>query len=210
MSQVIEQFISVLVAMNRLEARNMLINEHKGEDPFTVIETLVVPAMELIGERWNNGTLSLSQVYMSSRIVEELIDEILPAEDPGRKSNPRMAIAVLEDYHLLGKRIVYSILRASGYNLLDYGRVSVTEVMEKIVSDDIEILLISTLMLPAALRIKKLKELIEREQLKTRLIVGGAPFRLDPQLWREVEADGTASNATEALSLLKEIVEELA
>lgn len=209
MSQVIERFVDALLSMNRLKARNLVYGEHDGVDPFSVIESLVVPALEVIGDGWSRGTLALSQVYISSRIVEELIDELLPPEDPARIGQPRMAIAVLEDYHLLGKRIIYSVLRASGYTLLDYGRVTVGELLEKIIADEIEILLISTLMLPSALRIKDLKKEIDRKQLKVRLIVGGAPFRFDSQLCHDVEADATAGNAAEALRVLNQVVREL-
>ena len=52
----------------------------------------------------------------------ELVDTILPPADPSRTDLPPMAIAVLEDYHLLGLRVVYSALRASGYALQNYGR----------------------------------------------------------------------------------------
>ena len=209
MSQVIERFSGALLSMNRLEARNLIYGEHDGVDPFAVIESLVIPALEIIGDGWSRGTVALSQVYISSRIVEELIDELLPSEDPARIGQPNIAIAVLEDYHLLGKRIIYSVLRASGYSLIDYGRVSVAELLEKIIADEIEILLISTLMLPSALRIKDLKKEIDRRQLKVRLIVGGAPFRFDSQLCHDVEADATAGNAAEALNVLNQIVKEL-
>ena len=64
-------------------------------------------------------------------------------------------------------------------------------------------------MLPSALRIKDLKSEMERQNLKTRLIVGGAPFRFDEMLWRDVNADATANNAADSLKVLNGIVEEL-
>jgi len=204
-----EHLITALISMNRTAAHDIIRQHYNGKNTFLLIEQLVVPALETIGDLWTEGIVALSQVYMSSRIIEELIDELLPPGDPGRIGQPKMAIAVLEDYHLLGKRIVWSILRAGGYELQDYGRVTVAETLEKIVADKIEILLISTLMLPSALRIKDLKSEMERQNLKTRLIVGGAPFRFDEMLWRDVNADATANNAADSLKVLNGIVEEL-
>jgi len=204
-----EHLITALISMNRTAVHDIIRQHYNGKNTFLLIEQLVVPALETIGDLWTEGIVALSQVYMSSRIIEELIDELLPPGDPGRIGQPKMAIAVLEDYHLLGKRIVWSILRAGGYELLDYGRVTVAETLEKIVADKIEILLISTLMLPSALRIKDLKSEMERQNLKTRLIVGGAPFRFDEMLWRDVNADATANNAADSLKVLNGIVEEL-
>jgi len=51
-----------------------------------------------------------------------------------------MAITVLEDYHLLGKRIVYSILRASGYEVLDYRQTDVNGLIQQVKKDDVKIL----------------------------------------------------------------------
>ncbi len=189
--------------MNRVKVRKILTDNFDFNNPFHIIEQLVVPASEIIGDRWAEGSVALSQVYMSSRIIEEFIDEILPADSAGRIDQPTMAIAVLEDYHLLGKRIIYSGIRADGYKLLDYGRVSVEEAVEKVKNDSIEILLISTLMLPSALRIKDLRSELERHNLNPRLIVGGAPFRFDKQLWQEVGADATARDVSELLTVLK-------
>jgi len=117
-----------------------------------------------------------------------------------------MAIAVLEDHHTLGKRIVISVLRAGGYEITDYGSgITVDTLVEKVNRDHIRILLISTLMLPAALRSKEAIARIKKAQPHTRVIVGGAPFNFDPSLWKEVGADAMGHNASDTLALVKEM-----
>jgi methanogenic corrinoid protein MtbC1 len=142
---------------------------------------------------------------MSGRICEELVDQLLPPASPNRKHQPKTAIAVLEDYHLLGKRIVYSTLRASGFELLDYGQQEVNGLAAQVQRDQIEILLISTLMLPSALRVKKVREKLAAYPVK--IVVGGAPFRFDQQLWKEVGADATSPTASGIVPLLKTLTE---
>ena len=132
------------------------------------IENIVLPALERIGKGWEEGRVSLAQVYMSGRICEEVIDRILPPSHPQRKDQPPMAIVVLEDHHLLGKKIIYSALRASGYELLNYGQMDVETVVRNVKTDGIEILLISVLMLPSALKVKQLRNALEREGLNTK------------------------------------------
>ena len=82
---------------------------------------------------------------MGGRICEDLVDTILPPDDPDRKDQPRMAICVLS-HHKLGKTIVYSLLRASGFELLDFGAIEVDELIECVKIEKIKILLISVLM----------------------------------------------------------------
>ncbi len=161
-----------------------------------------------IGNLWENGTLSLSQVYMSGVICEKILDKILPPKSTTRRDQPKMAIAVLEDYHLLGKRIIYSTLRASGYELEDLGGgLTVQNLVEIVKKDKIKILLLSVLMLPSALRVKELKQ--ELKDIDVKIVVGGAPFRLDSQLWTEVNADYCGNDSSDALEIVNKIMEEI-
>lgn len=200
-----EQLVDALLATDRLRTREILRADIGKNEPVSLIEQLVVPAMEQIGAGWESGQVALSQVYMSGRIIEEIIDELLPPGDTRRKHQPAMAIAVLEDYHLLGKRVIYSAVRAAGYDLHDYGRMTVNEVVSAAVRDNIEMLLISALMLPSALRILDVRKQLETLRPELKIIAGGAPFRLDPGLWKEAGAHGTAVTAAQALALIEHI-----
>ena len=194
-----------LLAIDRVTAREIVPGE--GGDAFAAVVGLVVPVLERIGDGWDQGRFSLSQVYMAGRLCEGLVDELLPPTDPARVDQPRMAIAVLEDHHLLGLRIVYSALRASGYSLGNYGRVTVDELVHKVADDGIRILLISTLMLPAALRIRDLAARLAESGAPPQVIVGGAPFRFDPQLAGEVGADHLGTTAADAVAIVRSCVE---
>lgn len=195
-----------LLLLDRLAARRVLFEASSPWTPVQRIEKLMVPVLRHIGSEWEAGRVALSQVYMSGRICEDLVAEILPPGDPGRKDQPKMAIAVLEDHHLLGKRIVYAALRASGYDLLDYGHgISAPDLSERALRDHIEVLLISTLMLRAALRIKDVTARLAAAGASTRVVVGGAPFNFDAELWQEVGATAMGRNAGEAVSLIQQI-----
>ena len=167
---------------------------------------LVSQTLYRIGNAWQEGKLALSQIYMSGIICEELIDKILPPQSPVRKSQPKMAIAVFEDYHMLGKRIVYSTLRASGFELIDLGGGLNADDLVKIIHDqDIKIILLSVLMLPSALHIKALKNKLKDADVK--IIVGGAPFRFDNELWKQVGADAFGNNPAEAIQIVSKMME---
>ena len=57
-------------------------------------------------------------------------------------------------------------------------------------------------MLPAALRVREVISRLALLGSPPAMIVGGAPFRLDPGLWREVGADATGRNSAEAIELV--------
>ena len=166
------------------------------------LKQIVVPALERIGSGWETGRIALTQIYMAGRICEELVEKILPREAPDRKHQPEMAITVLKDYHLLGKRIVLSALRASGYELKDYGRMDVDELVQQTLEDKIELLFISALMLPSALQVESVKEQLDQSKSPPRIVVGGAPFRMDETLWKEVGADAMGFDPSDAVTLI--------
>jgi methanogenic corrinoid protein MtbC1 len=74
--------------------------------------------------------------------------------------------------------------------------------VHKVVDDGIEILLISTLMLSSALRVAEVRESIEKAGCRVKIIVGGAPFRFDENLWREVGADAMCRNASDVIATI--------
>jgi methanogenic corrinoid protein MtbC1 len=190
------------------EAAVQIIREALNESsPGIIAGDLISATLVRIGDSWESGNLSLSQVYMSGIICEKVIDKILPPQSPIRKSQPKMAIAVLEDFHLLGKRIIFSTLRASGFELVDLGGgLSIERVVNLVKTEEIKILLLSVLMLPSALRIKELKTQLKNDDVT--IVVGGAPFRFDNQLWREVGADYYGKDSSEALKIINKIMED--
>ncbi len=201
-----QQFEQALLSLDRVTARRLAADTSARLTPLEFVDQVIVPALTRIGENWERGEAALSQVYMSGRICEEMVDGLLPPGDPQRRDQPPMAIAALDDYHLLGKRIVYSVLRANGFNLMDYGRVTVVDVIRKVRADQIRVLLISTLMLNSALHVRDVVAGLKAAELNVRVVVGGAPFRFDARLWREVNADAMGYSASDVTGVIRNIM----
>jgi methanogenic corrinoid protein MtbC1 len=209
MKTILAQFRSALLAMDRIEARRILDKFNLGQDALYCVEKLVVPVLEEIGAQWEQGQLPLAQIYMSSRICEELIDRYLPPAAPQRINQPKIAIAILQDYHTLGKSVVRSTLRASGIELQDFGTVDIDSLLSKVIENDIKILLISVLMFSSANHIATLCQRLQQEHPATKVLVGGAPFRFDLQLWEKVGADAVGTNSAEAIKETFKLIEAM-
>jgi methanogenic corrinoid protein MtbC1 len=97
------------------------------------------------------------------------------------------------------------MLRAQGLEVKDLGiGVHADALVRLVQAHNIKILLISTLMFPSALRIARVREQLERADYAVRIIVGGAPFRFDDQLWRQVGADAMGRTAADAITLTRQ------
>ena len=198
-----KEFSDALERLDRVKAEEVLKRVLGQSSTLEMIEQLVVPVMEEFGARWNSGELALSQIYMGSRLCEQLIEHLLQPGSTGLRQSPRVGIAVLCDYHMLGKRIVHSVLRASGYDIVDYGRMELGELVERAFNDRLDILLISVLMLPSALKVRELRAAFDARNMPIRIAVGGAPFLFDSQLWLEVGADAMGRTASDAVGIIE-------
>ena len=202
----VDDFEKSLLSVNRDRAREIVLSALEYGNPIEVAGNLVTKVLERIGAGWEKGDYSLSQVYMSGAICESIIDEVLPPMSPNRKNQPITAIGVFEDYHLLGKRIIYSSLRSGGFELIDLGGgLSVEKILKAVDEHHIEVLLLSVLMLPSALRIKSLIARLDPNKIK--VVVGGAPFRFDPHLADEIGAYAMGKDSSDAFEIMKKLAE---
>lgn len=190
-----------LLAVDREAVSAAVTASLRADPPGTVLDGLLVPALERVGAAFEAGKASLSQVYMAGRIVEDLVAGLMPPERAA--AGPRVAVAVLEDRHVLGKRMVLAHLRAAGADVRDLGDgLSARELATRAVAEGAAVVMVSTLMLRSALAVADVVAALRADGSRARVVVGGAPFRLDPDLWRHVGADACGRSAADAPDLI--------
>lgn len=204
-----KQFENSLLQYNSAKAFEILNMFSSQENPIRFIDKILVNSLVSIGEQWEKGQIALSQVYMSSKLCEKITESILPSSKASLKESPPMAIAVLADHHVLGKNIVKSILCASGYQIKDFGSgLSAENIIEKAIEADIKILLISVLMYPSALKVKKITDILHNKPQPVKVLVGGAPFLIDKDLWKKIGADAVGENAADDVLIIEKWIRE--
>ncbi|MBM9512183.1 cobalamin B12-binding domain-containing protein [Desulfogranum marinum] len=204
-----QQLVRALVSVDKSAVSEILSTEFTTKGIDHVADTLQ-QALEEIGTAWENGSMSLAQVYMSGVISEEILNSILPANYLSKLTQPKIGTAVFLDHHNLGMKIVSSLVRSAGYPVVDLGvGVNVDNVIDFIGKEEIKILLISVLMLPSALAVEELIQEIARTYPDVKIVVGGAPFRLDTNLSEKVGAHEMGKNAGEIFEILSRLKREL-
>ncbi len=199
----IDQLEDALLAVDRTAVRRLFALGVQTDGPFAFMEGQIATVLDRIGKAWEDGRVALSQVYMAGRICEELAMNALPADDPERVGNPRVALAVFEDEHHLGKRMVLAVLRSEGFGVADWGQVGLETALAQLEREPVDVLLLSCLMLSSALRIGALTAAIRERGMPVKVVVGGAPFRFDANLWQEVGADAMGATASEAGAIVR-------
>jgi len=198
-----EEFKKALLEFDRSGAEQIIYRLFFEKKDFDTANNIIVNTLESIGKAWSEGEIALAQIYMSSQICEDIYEKIISPASNHKDNNESIAIVTLNDYHVLGKKIVYSFLRSNGYYLVDYGTENnPKELVKRAISDNIKILLISTLMYHSALKVREVKELFEKENYNIRILVGGAPYIFDKMLWKEVKADAMGVSPADAVEIL--------
>jgi methanogenic corrinoid protein MtbC1 len=199
------KFENLLLEYDKVGALELFNRFSLENNAIDFIDNVIVDSLFSIGEKWEKGNIALSQVYMSSKICEELIERLIPKKGYYRRKHTGIAIVTLQDQHILGKKIVSSIVRSAGFELIDYGAgVKAETVIERAIADNIKILLISVLMYPSALRVKQVTDTLHKNDPSIKIVVGGAPFSLDEDLWRRVGADAMGKTAAEGVRIIRD------
>lgn len=181
------------------------IHLHPDED---VILTILDPFLNRVGMVWQQGGLTLAQAYVATKIAEEVITRFsLDSGDKGTsgpKKGPVVMGNVEGDFHGLGRRMVTTSLIAAGWEVHDLGNDVPPEVFVDTAQQiGAKVIGVSAMMYSTAENILHIRSILDERGLSgsIMLVVGGAVFRIRPELVDEVGGDGTAVTSTHAPSV---------
>lgn len=204
-----ERFLSYLRSADREQA-NALVSDGlaRGLSKDELLNDVVIAGLDSLSRGWDEGTVSLTQLYMAGRISEEVASSLLTEIAQPAAPWCNILIATLSDRHGLGQRIVAGHLAVSGANVVSLGiGVSAEDIVRRASNGQkFDIIAISVLMYRSALLVETLRALLERERLPIPLLVGGAPFNLDRTLWQKVGAAAMGSNPAEGVATARQLV----
>ena len=188
----------------------------KGVLPEDIVFEVVVPAIErmLLDLTQSHGA-TLAQHFICSKVSAEVTDAMVPLFRQKHTGKGTVIIGTARgDFHGLGKKIVGGCLKANMYDVQDLGiNVSPEKFVEAAIEFDAGIIGVSAMMVHSAkgeqgaLGVRRLLD-EKKLQQKIKLVVGGAPYRFDPQLAAVVGADGWAENAIEAVSIIDSLMKK--
>jgi corrinoid protein of di/trimethylamine methyltransferase len=186
----------------------------EGIDPLTAIEQGLKPGMDVVGEGFANGELFIPDLVMSGEAMKAAIavlEEQLTKQKQKRKVLGRVVIGTVEgDIHEIGKTLVATMLTANDFEVHDLGvDVSAQRFVDAVREFDASLVglsaLLTTTMPDQGAVIAALKEADLRDQVK--VVIGGVPT--SPEWAEEIEADGHADNATEAVEVFRVLAQSL-
>jgi methanogenic corrinoid protein MtbC1 len=182
----------------------------KGEDPQKILD-LSSEAMQVVGERYQEGTYFLPELIMSGEMLRKIGDILKPrlAEktDQTKKLGTVVLGTVRGDIHDIGKDIVGFMLEVNGFNVVDLGIDQPEEAFVKAVKENNpQVLALSGFLSVAFDSMKSTIEQVEAAGLRQglKVIIGGG--QMDDTVRKYTRADAYGDNAMAAVAYAKEAV----
>ena len=207
-----ERLYAYILDADFRSASALLRSETELKGSGVVLADLIHPTLAHVGERFVCDKLSLAQVYLAGKIVEDFLSYL------GGRTNPPAAgtggrIAVIgnveDDYHAVGRSLVGAFLKMAGWLVEDLGNdVLAPRFVDRAEESGASVIGVSAMMRGNALNIAAVRAEIDRRDLRNsvKLAVGGAVFVSEPGLVADVGGDGTCANAMEAPALFEHLL----
>ncbi len=150
----------------------------KEKAPMDIINEIVIPSLEIIGNDYEAGKTFLPQMIKSAEAVKRTFDVLKPiiAGEGKSISRGRIAMATVKgDIHDIGKNIVRTVLENYGYDVIDIGKdVSTETIISTLKSEKIKLLGLSALMTTTMVNMKPTIDALTAEDIDCKVAVGGA------------------------------------
>ena len=178
----------------------------KDNAALDVINDNIIPALDVVGDGFENNKIFLPQLLMSADAAKEAFDAIkehLAVTGQKTESSDTIVIATVEgDIHDIGKNIVKVLLSNYGFNVIDLGKdVKCEKVLEAAVENECRLVALSALMTTTVVNMEKTIKLIH-ENTDAKVLVGGAV--LTKSYAKMIGADYYAKDAMESVRIAKE------
>jgi len=169
-----------------------------GESPVDVYVKIFQSALYEVGNRWETTGLTIAEEHMATATTQFILS-VIHEEQPRTGTHGGVAVVtgVVNDQHLVGASIVANVLDAEGWDVRFMGtNLPHDGIVSAIVESRASLVAISVTMGDC---VKDARDLIAHIRQSSadppRIIVGGAAFISDPDLWRAIGADGFAVDA---------------
>lgn len=179
-----------------------------GEDPGKLLNEGLLPAINKVGDYFEQKKYFLPQLIASAEAMKNAIEVLEPylLKDQDTESMPVIVIATVEgDIHDIGKNLVALMLKNYGFKVIDLGKDVPKETIIQAAKDyHADIIALSALMTTTMQRMREVIALAKEEGVTAKVMIGGAV--ITQEYADEIHADGYSKDAAEAVKLARRLL----
>ncbi|MEM3383162.1 MAG: corrinoid protein [Nitrososphaerales archaeon] len=181
-------------------------------DPYKAIMDGCAAGMRIVGEKYQNGEMFIPELLYSAEAMYAATDVLSPHIKAEKiPYSGKVVIGVVEgDIHDIGKNILVTLLKASGFEVVDLGRdVPTKDFVQKAKDEKAEIIAMSTLMTTTAPGMKKVIDVLYEEGIrdKVKTIIGGAA--VSKEFAKAIGADAYGEEVVDGVEMVKNLMSSI-
>ena len=206
-------YLAALLRADRHLASRLILDE---ADRGTAVRDLYLhvfqPAQYELGRLWQLNEIDVAQEHYCSAATQLIMSQLYPRIFSAEKNRGTLVAACVSgDLHEIGARMVCDLFELDGWQTHYLGaNVPAAGIIQMVVRWKATVLALSATITYHVRAVAELIAMVRRtpECVDLRILVGGFPFNVSPDLWRAVGADGSARNAQDALTLANQLSKE--
>lgn len=180
----------------------------RGTKPEQVIDQYLIPAINEVGELFNEQKYFLPQLIASANAMKAAIEYLEPKIERSADETAAatiVAATVEGDIHDIGKNLVVLMLRNYGYHVIDLGKdVTAEEIVTTAIQEQAAVIGLSALMTTTMMRMQEVVALAKERNYQGKVIIGGAA--ITPGFAEEIGADGYSKDAADCVKLVERLI----
>ncbi len=162
------------------------------------------PSQYEIGRLWQMNQMSVAQEHYATAATQLIMSQLYAhIFNTKRNGHSLIATGVGGELHEIGLRMVADFFEMEGWDTYYLGsNTPASTIVQTLTERKADILAISVTM---TFHIQLVADLIAQVRAidpgrRIKILTGGYPFNIEPDLWRQVGADGYAANAEQAIA----------
>ncbi|HYO91527.1 MAG TPA: cobalamin-dependent protein [Pyrinomonadaceae bacterium] len=210
LAQLAKQYLNALLRGERHVASKLILDAVEGGASVKDIYLNVFERCQHeIGRLWQMNLLSVAQEHYCTAATQLIMSQLYPhILDKDKNGRTLVATCVAGDLHEIGVRMVSDFFEMEGWDTFYLGaNAPTTCVLETLAERDVDVLAVSATMTPHVSAVAGLITAVRSSRVGQgiKIMVGGYPFNIAPDLWQSVGADAGARDARESVMVANQL-----
>ncbi len=201
-----KQYLDALLAGKRHIASQLILDAVHNQVAIKDIYLYVFQRVQReVGRLWQMNHVSVAQEHYCTAATQLIMSQLYPyifATD--KQGGQLVATCVGGELHELGVRMVADFFEMEGWDTYYLGaNTPASSILQTLEAHKADVLAISATITVHVRRVAQLIESVRETDVgqRTKILVGGYPFNVAPNLWKDIGADGYAPDAEGAIAI---------
>jgi MerR family transcriptional regulator, light-induced transcriptional regulator len=204
------QYLDLLLASNRSKAGQLILSAVKDQNISVqdIYLNVFQPCQREVGLLWQTGRISVAQEHFCTAATQLCMSQLYPFIFDSEKNGKIAVITCAQgELHEVGVRMVADLLEMNGWDAFYLGaNVPIDSVLEFVKDKQPDMIGISATITSNLPQVKGLISKIRAVEIRhSCIMVGGYPFNISPDLYKEIGADAHSTDAKIAIEMANKL-----